>query len=304
MPVSMITVIGNVFVDVKGTAFGEVRKDAKNVGAVEISLGGVARNVATNLAALGSRSRLVSSCTTGGLGDEVMAQLRKAGVDSSYIRSYPVGGMGVWLAVLQQNGDLVASISEQPNPAYQEEAMLASMAAYVADSNLVAVDVCVSRVVNAQLVAMCHQHHVPVYGMVGNIAGLLSHVETMDGLDGLVCNTEEAEAITGMTIVDDADISCALQKLHELTRGMVAITLGEKGCAAISKDGEETLRVPAKRVAQVDSSGAGDAFFAGLLHGIATGNRFHDTLQLAVDTAAKVVSSKETTLPSATSDDD
>jgi sugar/nucleoside kinase (ribokinase family) len=61
--------------------------------------------------------------------------------------------------------------------------------------------------------------------------------------------------------------------------------------------GDEQIRVAARPVSVVDTTGAGDAFAGGLIHGLAWGMAIKDALQCAVDWGAFAVSS-ESSIPS------
>jgi fructokinase len=69
---------------------------------------------------------------------------------------------------------------------------------------------------------------------------------------------DEAELCTGT-----ADPERAAARLVEMGVGLACVTLGERG--AILRRGDDVVRVPAERVEVVDTTGAGDAFVAGLL---------------------------------------
>jgi sulfofructose kinase len=68
-------------------------------------------------------------------------------------------------------------------------------------------------------------------------------------------------ALTG-----ESDPERALRKLRRLNPGVLCMTLGERGAAAL--DGDEFHVVPAFAVNVVDSTGAGDVFRAGFIYGV------------------------------------
>ena len=71
----MMTVIGAVFVDVKGFANGAYQATGTNIGAVKIVHGGVSRNVCEDFAAQGMPVRLVSMTDESALGRDVRARM-------------------------------------------------------------------------------------------------------------------------------------------------------------------------------------------------------------------------------------
>jgi len=75
----------------------------------------------------------------------------------------------------------------------------------------------------------------------------------------------------------------------------VVVTRGKRG--AMATNGETCLAVPAVPAQVVDTTGAGDAFAAGLVHGAALGVPMGDALSLAARWAARAVSHFGSTFP-------
>ncbi|MDT8303769.1 MAG: adenosine kinase [Sedimentisphaerales bacterium] len=100
-------------------------------------------------------------------------------------------------------------------------------------------------------------------------------------VDLLFANTLEARALSG---ADNND--AALQVLSDWCEG-IAMTDGERG-SMISFNGEITKIAP-NRVAAVDTTGAGDAYAAGLLYGITRGRTARESGKIASLFSAQVV---------------
>jgi sugar/nucleoside kinase (ribokinase family) len=100
-------------------------------------------------------------------------------------------------------------------------------------------------------------------------------------VDLLLANAREARVLSG------ADSNeAALQVLSGWCRG-VAVTDGKNG-SCVSLDGETTEIAPYS-VSAVDTTGAGDAYAAGLLYGIASGRTIQQSATMASLFSAKVV---------------
>ena len=82
-------------------------------GDVEIVHGGVGRNVAEDIANLELRPTFVSMVDDNAQGEDVIKKLRNHKVNTDYVVSAP-DGMGIWLAIFDESGDVVGSISKRP----------------------------------------------------------------------------------------------------------------------------------------------------------------------------------------------
>jgi sugar/nucleoside kinase (ribokinase family) len=90
-------------------------------------------------------------------------------------------------------------------------------------------------------------------------------------MDWLHLNGAEATAATGLS-----DPAAAAERLTSLGVGTSVVSLGSGGLVAC--DVERIYEVPAFRVEEVDSTGAGDALCAGLIHAVRGGRSLRDTL--------------------------
>jgi sulfofructose kinase len=67
-------------------------------------------------------------------------------------------------------------------------------------------------------------------------------------------------------LTGEADPERALRKLRPLNPGLLCMTLGENGAAAL--DGDTFHLAPAETVTPIDTTGAGDVFRAGFIYGV------------------------------------
>ncbi len=104
-----------------------------------------------------------------------------------------------------------------------------------------------------------------------------------DGLiDILFANENELLALCGKE-----DFETAVQHVHGQVPVLV-VTRSEQGAMALV--GDERVEVPAEPIARlVDTTGAGDSFAAGFLHGQAQGRSVKDSLRLGALCAAEII---------------
>jgi ribokinase len=103
-------------------------------------------------------------------------------------------------------------------------------------------------------------------------------------IDVMTPNQTELAALTGMPIDTESAVEAAARRLLERGIGTVVATLGDRGCMAVRPG--DTLRMPARAVRAVDTTGCGDAFDAGLVTGLAAGLGLPDALDLATRAGA------------------
>jgi sugar/nucleoside kinase (ribokinase family) len=103
-------------------------------------------------------------------------------------------------------------------------------------------------------------------------------------VDVFLPNEVEACALADRT--DDA--AQAGRALQAISGGWVVVKLGRRGCFAVGPSGIE-LAVPASEVTVADTTGAGDAFNAGLIHALARGARWREALTTATRFATTII---------------
>ena len=81
-----------------------------------------------------------------------------------------------------------------------------------------------------------------------------------------------------------ADPEAALRALRREHEGLLVVTLGTHGALAL--DGHRAIRSPAFHVDAIDTTGAGDVFRAGFIHGQLSGWSLEPTLRFANAAAA------------------
>jgi sugar/nucleoside kinase (ribokinase family) len=102
-------------------------------------------------------------------------------------------------------------------------------------------------------------------------------------LDYFLPSRKEAAAISG-----HSDVSENLQFFAESGVRTVVVKLGKDGCIARSPEGQ-ILKHPAFRVQVVDATGAGDAFVGGFLAGVSEGRALEECLRMACAAGALTV---------------
>ena len=105
-----VVVVGGANMDIKAHSGHLVELRTSNPGTTVSTPGGVGRNIAENLARLGSPTHLVAPIGRDAFGEEVLAATRAAGVVVDHVVA-TTEATGTYLAVLDASGELVVAVS-------------------------------------------------------------------------------------------------------------------------------------------------------------------------------------------------
>ncbi|HJV44893.1 MAG TPA: carbohydrate kinase family protein [Bacillota bacterium] len=293
-----IAVIGTIFVDVKGMSFGPVHKDAKNVGKSTFSHGGVCRNVAQNLSVLGLDTSFITTVNSDGFGKEVIAELEKHQVNTKYARWYDQDGMGIWVAILDHTGDLVCSVSHQPNLNLLEHVVFDQIKEIAQEHDAIALDLDLTYPLTQKVIQTCLEKKIPLYGIVGNLDIVSKHRELLKDLNCFVCSEEEASILLGTTVDTIEEGKKAAEQLAMNGAPLTIVTLGSKGSVYFDRNLGKSGFVPTQKVQVVDTTGAGDAFFSGLVASLIQGQPVEEALANGTHAALQVIQTSENSLSS------
>ena len=293
-----IVVVGAVFVDVKGFPSDLYLPTGRNAGEVEIVHGGVGRNVAEDIANVELRPVFVSVVDQSAQGEEVVRKLQKHRVNTDYIRTEP-NGMGMWLAVFNNAGDLAGSISKRPNL----EPILSTLAEkgdeIVQNADSIVIEVDIGQDILKRVLDLAEKYRKPVYGVVGNMLIASARRDLLQRMDCFVCNQEEAGIlfVTDYSGMEPEELfEDLVQRLEHANIPSIVVTMGSKGSVYASRSGERGF-FPAEHVKVRDTTGAGDAFCAGTAIGLTYGKSMREAVEIGTRLAASVIKVSENVCP-------
>ena len=293
-----IVVIGATFVDVKGYPLAQYIPGGRNVGRVVQVHGGVGRNVVEDIANVELRPTFVSVVDDTGLSDDVVRNLIRHKVEIRYIARSPEG-LGTWLAVFNNEGDVIASISRRPDLSAVRKVLEERGDEIFRGADSIVVEFDIEEPILKKVLDLAQKHRKEVYTVISNMSIAMKRRDLLQRTAVLVCNEQEAgmlfsEDYTGTDPEDLKEIMVRRARLSGIPR--IVVTLGERGAVYADKNGESGV-CPALRVDVVDTTGAGDAFFAGVAIGLTYGKTVGEACVIGTRLAASVISSRENVCP-------
>jgi pseudouridine kinase len=279
-------VLGAAGMDVVGRLEADLRPASSNPARIRRSYGGVARNIAENLARLGQPVRLVTVLGNDRIGDEILAHTAAAGVDVSAVlrtEDYPTG---YYVGVIDKAGKLQVAIDDMrvlglisPHHLQEQEALFKASSLVVVDANLP---------VNTLRAAasLARRARIPICAdtTAYTLAGRL--VKFLPGYYLVTANSREAGVLTGLSFeaVDRNAAREAARALVNLGVRIALVTLAEYG--VVYATSETTGHIPAIRTRISDPTGAGDAMTAAVLFALLNDIDLDDAIRLGVSAAS------------------
>ena len=259
-----VLAVGAANMDICANATHKLTPGDSTPGRVHSAAGGVARNVAENLARLGHAVTLVSAVGDDPQGRSLLASTRDAGVDMRDCWKLKDAATASYVSLHGPDGEMLAAVNDMsildritPERLADLAGRLPQVAALLLDCNL-------SEAALGWLFAQAGD--VPVFVDPVSAFKCRRVVPWLGQVFTLKANRLEAEALWGQPVRCDGDVQVAARWLHAQGVHQVVLSLGERGVYWSTQGGEAGWQ-PALPVKAVNATGAGDALMAGLIHG-------------------------------------
>ncbi len=293
-----IAVIGATFVDIKGFPSDSYIPTGRNVGRVEYIHGGVARNVVEDIANVELRPIFLGIVDDTPMGRDVVQKLQNHKVNTDYVLTRP-DGMGTWLAVFDNNGDVAGSISKRPNMLPVADLLEEKGDEIFSQISSVVIEVDLDKEIVKLTLELAQKHNVKVFGVVSNMSIASKRRDFLKSFDCFICNQQEA----GQLFLDDysdytpEEMAKVLsEKIQGAKIPSMVVTMGAQGAVYADLAGNKGV-CPARKVQVKDTTGAGDAFCAGVSIGLTYGKTLPHAIDIGSTLAASVIISEENVCP-------
>jgi pseudouridine kinase len=292
-----VLVIGASNLDIKGQPLSPRIAGTSNPAIIRTSLGGVARNIAENLARLEVATILFTGVGDDEAGERILNQAAVSGVDISQALTVPGERTGAYMAVLTNEGNLDFGLDDMSILSGLTPHYFAMRESFFANARLVVMDANLAPDSLAAVADLCSRHAVPLCAdPTSTILAerLRPHLRSMHMTSP---NIYEAQVLSNdaLTPSDREAAQKAASHLVALGVDIAVITLGEHG--AVYADDETFGHIPAIVGQVVDSTGAGDAMTAAIIFGILEGIPLDESVGLGVTAATLTMRSRETVRP-------
>ncbi|WP_419503681.1 PfkB family carbohydrate kinase [Candidatus Allofournierella excrementavium] len=258
-PASYVVVVGGVNMDIGGISHAQLVSADSNPGRVRISLGGVGRNIAHNMALMGLDVRMVTVLGGDFYAQKIVSTCGEMGIDISRSLRVADAITSTYLFISGPDGDMKLAISDMDIYSHLTPAFLASKLSLFNNAKLLVVDTNIP----AESIAWLVEHvEVPVFADPVSTAKAEKLRPVLGKLHTIKPNRIEAELLSGVPITDERSLRRAANVLLKTGLRQVFISLGAGGVFAANQD--RGLHLPSIPGSMVNATGCGDAFMAAL----------------------------------------
>ena len=289
-----VLVIGSAGMDIVGRAETQIETGTSNPSALRMSLGGVARNVAENIALLGMDVVLITAVGDDPQGERLLKQTAASGVNVDHVLVIPNQPTGSYLAMLDHHGNLHIGMDDMRVIESIEPVHMRERRDLFKEASAVFVDTNLPKKTLSTAISLAHRSKVPIAANPTSVSLAPSLAPHLSRLWLITPNEMEADAICPHP-VPHAEPDRAIQAArHLVSEGVdfVVITMAEFGLSYASAD--SSGHVPAVQTEILDPTGAGDALTAAVIFGLLNGIPLDETVQLGLSAAAMTLRTKGT----------
>ena len=287
-----VVVCGGVNMDIGARSFAPLRDRDSNPGRVEVSLGGVGRNIAHDLSLLGVDVCLLTALGEDGYTAQIERSCEELGIDLSHALRVKGGKTSTYVFIGDERGDMALAVSDM---AICEELTSEYFAAQLPLLNGAAIVVADANLPQSSLLYLAENCTAPLIVDPVSVSKAQKLTPVLGSIHTLKPNRIEAELLSGITIRDEQSLLAAADAL--LTRGVqrVFISLGEQGILAA--EGGESYFQKSCPAQTKNATGAGDALTAALAWSLLKGKSLAESARLGAAAAAIAVEGEETINP-------
>jgi len=245
--------------------------------------GGKGGNQAVACARLGHDTVMLGAVGEDSFGKSLIASLQASNVSTEHMKQTNVAATGIASITLTPDDNTILVVPGANGSLTAED--IRAWSSVIAEASMVLVQLEIPMEAVAAAVDIADQHGIPVILNPAPACDIPDHI--LRKVRYITPNQTELRAITGID-PSDAGLESAMDALLEQGPEVVIATLGSKG-AAWKKKGGSLQHMAAHRLEVVDTTGAGDAFNAGLACALSKNLEIETSVRFAVAVSALAV---------------
>ena len=247
--------------------------------------GGKGANQAVQAARLGAQVTMVGKVGKDSFGNELIASAAASGVNTDYVLRHEteasaVGHIQIETKDGQTNNRIIVASGANMTIVPEDVAFLKDT---IGDYDMVILQLEIPMEINCLVAEYAHAKGVPV--MLNSAPFAPIPEKLLKNITYISPNEHEAALLTGRPLETDDDIRNALHSIQDMGIQNALITLGSRGVAYLSQNGEMLMAPALPNLPVQDPTAAGDSFVGAFCTAVCSGMNVGDALFFANCTA-------------------
>lgn len=281
-----VLIIGGTNMDVFGQATQSLVYGESNIGTITTAYGGVGRNIAENCARLNLKTILLSALGADAYGHQIRNHAQTINLNMEHCVISDTHPTATYLSVLDENNDLLLGINAMDVLDLLDVPFIQNHRSLIENAHVCVLDTNLPQATLDYLLTHFKNTRFFVDGVSSSkVIKIKPHLHAIDTLK---INKNEAQVLMGTP--NDANFLRLAQKVRH-----VVITFGKDGALLIKQGKSYPFAAYASQI--VNTTGAGDAFLAGLIYGIMHDYDYQASMHFALASAAITLKSKQSIHP-------
>jgi pseudouridine kinase len=265
----VVAVMGGIAIDLEAKPYKKLLMEESNPGRLEITCGGVGRNIAENLQRMGGMNVFFFSA----VGEDIYAEkalqsIASIGVNTECVCRISKAHTATYLSILDETGNMALAVAAMDI----FDRILPDMAKEATDSfckaDFIVLDANLSEEMLVYVAEKFKNKRIfldPVsIEKAKKVRGILNRCHTIKP------NKAEAEILSGIKINNDKDLEAASEILIKKGIKRVFISLGKEGVFYKDQTGSGKVSPP-RNIKAISTTGAGDAMSAAIVRSTVLG---------------------------------
>jgi pseudouridine kinase len=255
-------VIGGANMDIVGAPNSAILPFTSNPGTVSSSPGGVARNIAENMARLNNKCYLIAAIGNDNHGQQLIDTTQRAGVDTSHVLTIEDANTSSYLSIVDDSGEMQLAVADMAIVEQLTPQRLKRHLPLLKQASCIVIDTNISEALIEFLFTSLP--NTDFFVDTVSIAKVDKIRHFLPFIHSLKPNILEAQHLSGITIEDFSRLPELANWFHDQGVKNIYLSLGKDGLFFSNSTTQQHITLPASIVTNVN--GAGDAMTAALAH--------------------------------------
>ena len=275
-----IFVIGGINIDIKGVADSGKSAGDSYKGKIIFTPGGVARNIAENMARLGMKVYLFGTTGDDYFGNYIIRESKRSGVNTEFINKCASVETAKYLSVSSEANKIFYAVNDMSESSGKTNLKyIRSVKTILENSSMIVIDANLKEDVIEEIIELSDRKQIPVFADAVSSEKTIVFKNLKRKIDYLSVNENEFKSIFGKNNLSEVFKNKKQKELFQ-NFGHILLKKGSSGVSLIETANRTVTKCKALKTKIAEPNGAGDSFNAGFIFGLMNGYSKHEAIRM------------------------